>query len=495
MSNTERGARAHVAIDLGAGGGRALLGWITSAGFEFELIQRFSYAPRLQAGHERWDFAALMRGVRASLGLAGERARSAGFEIASVGVDGWGVDYGWLDERGTLLADPVGYRDARTAGALEKLLELVPRAEIYERTGIQLLPINTLVQLLAEQRALERPARARHLLLVPDLVHREMCGSLKSETTNASTTQLLDARTRRWDARLLECVGVSPTMMPELVVPGSDLGALDATFGILGARVIAPATHDTASAVLGAPLESNWAFISSGTWSLVGVERATPVLSEEACAANFTNEAGVAGTTRLLKNVMGLWILERCRVVWEREGRSLAHARIATELAGAQPDARCIDPDDLRFLDPPDMAAEVRASLRESGQRAASEPLEIAQIVLQSLALRYAEVLRTLERLCGAPLCGVHVVGGGSRNDVLNQMTANASGMSLRAGPEEATALGNLLAQMLASGEITDLAAARQLVAQTLPPRSFEPHPSEAWARAAEQLRTIARRG
>jgi rhamnulokinase len=492
---------AWAAVDLGASGGRVLVGRMAGEHLDLELVHRFTYAARMRHGRLRWDITALFDGVRAGLGRAGARAAQWGTNIESIGVDGWGVDYGWLDAHGDLCAEPVCYRDARTHGALERLSSRVSREEIYRRTGIQFLPINTLVQLFAETELGERPPNAARLLMVPDLVQRELCGAHSGEVTNASTTQMLDARTRTWDTELCTAAGILPTALPELVQPGAVLGmlrgALDgetALAGLAGARIVAPATHDTASAVIGTPLESGWAFVSSGTWSLVGVERAAPVLSREACAANITNEAGVANTTRVLKNVMGLWILEGCRAAWARAGAPLELARIGAEVGEAQPDERCIDPDDLRFLDPPDMVVAVRAFLRETGQRDTQDPIELARIVLRSLALRYAEVVRTLERIGGAPIVGLHVVGGGSRNEVLNQMAADASELTVRAGPEEATALGNLLVQACAAGALPDVATARRFVARALPARSFEPRPSSHWARAAERLRSIAQR-
>jgi rhamnulokinase len=492
-------ARAWSAVDLGASGGRVLVGRMAGERIDLEIVHRFAYAPRSKNGRLRWDIAALFDGVRAGLRRAGVRATQWGTNVASIGVDGWGVDYGWLDARGDLCAEPVCYRDSRTHGVLERLLARMPRERIFRRTGIQFLPINTLVQLVAESELHERPKKAERLLMVPDLVHRELCGSQSSEVTNASTTQMLDARTRTWDDELCAAASVPRDAMPELVRPGAVLGALRAELarasGLGDARIVAPATHDTASAVLGTPLDRGWAFVSSGTWSLVGIERDAPILTDEACVANVTNEAGIGATTRLLKNVMGLWILDRCRAAWAQAGAPLELARIEAELGGARPDDRCIDPDDLRFLDPADMVVEVRAYLCETGQRDARDPLELARIVLQSLALRYAEVVRALERLGGTAIIGLHVVGGGSRNAVLNQMAADASGLPVRAGPDEATALGNLLAQALADGALPDVASARRFVARALPPRTFEPSSNDEWQRAADRLRSTVHRG
>ncbi|TAH36920.1 MAG: rhamnulokinase [Planctomycetota bacterium] len=465
--------RAYAAVDLGAGSGRVVLGRFHDDGLELGILHRFHYGPRVSAGHERWDFEALWRGV-----CAGLRAAS-GAPPRSIGVDGWGVDYGLLDEDGELLEDPVSYRDGRTAGILDALLQRAPRNDIYARTGIQFMPINTSVQLCAQMQSKEWPQEARRLLMIPDLVHNRLCDSESGEETNASTTQLLNAGTRRWDPQLLEAVGVPADVMPPLVSPGTDLGALDPLLqrrlGLPDVRVIAPATHDTASAVIGTPLEDGWAYISSGTWSMVGLELPAPVLTAEALAANFTNEAGAFRTTRFLKNVMGLWILEGCRKAWEQRGVRLPHDEISARLAGAPPGALFIDPDDPRFLNPPDMLEAVLGYFRETCQKPVEDPLEVAKAILESLARRYAEVVRKLEALTGRTIQGIHIVGGGSQNDFLNQATADACGLPVRAGPVEAAAIGNLLVQAVADGALPDPASARSFVARAFQLRSFRP--------------------
>lgn len=472
----EPAARAYAAVDLGAGSGRVIVGRVADGCFALEEVHRFAHAVRRVGGHERWDFARIAAEVERGLASAG---RAAGSALRSLGVDGWGVDHGFLDARGELLADPVSYRDARTEGMLERLFERVSRPELHARTGIQCLPINTSVQLLAQVLAGEWPQEAARLLLIPDLVHHHLCGSEVGEETNASTTQLLDPRTRRWDEGLCQAIGVPPAVLPELVPAGTALGRLRPDLarrcGLAGIEVVAPGTHDTASAVAGTPLEPGWAYISSGTWSLVGVETRWPVIGERTCAENFTNEAGVFGTNRLLKNVMGLWLLESCRRAWERRARVLDHDELQRALAARAPLRRKIDPDDLRFLNPPDMPAAIAAQLRERGAESVRGELETSQLVLESLAERYAEVLGVLQELTGETLRGVHIVGGGSRNDFLNQATADASGLPVHAGPVEASALGNLAVQAIQDGAFTDLAAARRAIARSFPARPFVP--------------------
>jgi len=476
--------RAYAAVDLGAGSGRVIVGRVLGVGgeqrIELEEVHRFGHDVRLHDGHLRWDFARILQGVERGLAAA---ARTAGDTLRSVGVDGWGVDHGFLDAGGRLLADPIAYRDARTEGVLARLLERVPRAELHARTGIQCMPINTSVQLLAQVEAGEWPREAATLLLVPDLVHHHLCGSRVSEVTNASTTQLLEARTRTWDRELCRRLGIPDAVLPPLVAAGTRLGtlhpALARRLGLAELPVVAPGTHDTASAVAGTPLEPGEAYLSSGTWSLVGLETPAPVLGARAAEDNVTNEAGVAGTNRLLKNVMGLWILEECRRSWSARGRPLAHADLERALVGrAPPPADLVarlDPDDERFLHPSDMPAELAAALRARGAEPPTDEVDLAALVLHALARRYAQVLARLAALTGSEPRALRVVGGGSRNAALNQATADATRLVVHAGPVEATALGNLVVQALQDGAIPSLGAARAAIARSTRGRRFAP--------------------
>lgn len=485
----------HVAIDLGAGSGRAILGRLDGGPLLLEEVHRFDYAPRRMDGHLRWDFPALLQGVREGLRRAQAAALSTGSGIESVGVDSWGVDYGLLDAEGRLLEDPVCYRDERTAGVMEEVWDRVPRGEIFSRTGIQFLPFNTLYQLVAHRRA-GLPARAARLLLIPDLCHHELCGSAVSERTNASTTQLLSVDAGHWDDTLCARLGLPAGLLPEVVEPGTALGTLSGhhqgELGLGAVRVIAPATHDTASAVAGTPLETGWAYISSGTWSLVGVELAAPLVTEAAARANFTNERGVAGTVRFLKNVMGLWILESCRREWEASGRAEGRAELLERVAAVPGVVGIVYPDHPRFFNPSSMTAEVRASLVETGQRAPDDPVSLAKVILDSLALRYASVVAVIEDLTGAAVPGIHVVGGGARNGYLNQATADATGRPVHAGPVEATAAGNLLVQALACGEVPSVAEGRRLLATRLRPTRYTPRRGAPWVEAARRYQEIA---
>jgi rhamnulokinase len=477
----------HLALDLGAGSGRAFIGHVRPDRLECHEVHRFSYQPRVADGHLRWDMARLVDGLDASLARAAADARARGWEVTSIGVDSWGVDYGLVDVDGRLVEEPICYRDARTDRRLvDDVLTRVPAADLFARTGIQLMPINTLFQLAAHVREGIPPAAAR-LLMIPDLCHHRLCGADITEFTNATTTQLLRAGARTWDDELFTRLDLPRALMPPIADAGRELGVLrpdlqrSASLG--AARVLAPATHDTGSAVVGTPLTAGAAFISSGTWSLVGVERHAPILHADAARANVTNEGGAFGTVRLLKNVMGLWILESCRREWGGGGGH-DYAELLADVAAMEGFAGFIYPDDLRFLNPQSMTAALRASLAASGQHPHDEPVALARVVLDSLAFRYASVLDTIERLTGSPITTIHIVGGGSRNEYLNQATANASGRTVMAGPAEATVIGNLVVQAIASGEIGSVAEARDTIRRTARLTRYEPRDDEAWEAA-----------
>jgi rhamnulokinase len=463
----------HAAVDLGAGSGRVFVGDVRPAAARLDEVHRFHYAPRMSDGHLRWDIAALFDGIRTGLRDATQKVRASRMNLASVGVDSWGVDYGLVDDDGRLVEEPIAYRDDRTVGMMEKVFARVPREEIFAKTGIQFLALNTLYQLAAHSRK-GFPPRAARLLLIPDLCHHMLCGSLTSERTNASTTQMLDVRTGEWDEALALAAGVPVSLLPELVDAGTHLGTIRAELGLGSMRVVAPATHDTASAIVGTPLEPGWAYISSGTWSLVGVELNEPLTHDAVLRANFTNERGANGTRRFLTNVMGLWILESCRREWGMDAPEHLPALLAA-VASRRDEVRTVFPDAPRFFNPRSMSAELRAALAEAGHPAADDHVSLTKVILDSLAARYASVVDTLESLTGRKIPGIHIVGGGSQNDYLNQATANAARRPVVAGPVEATALGNLLVQSLANGTISSIAEGRRAIASSLPLRRFQP--------------------
>lgn len=482
--------RLHVAIDLGAGSGRVFLASLGASAFVLEEVRRFTYPPRVVDGHLRWDARRIVDEIRDGLAAAAWRARARGQGVESVGVDSWGVDYGLVDDAGRLVEDPICYRDVRTNHVLDQAFARIPREELVERTGIQVMPFNTAFQLHAHVRA-GFPRAARRLLLMPDLVHAFLCGAECTEFTNATTTQLVSASTGTWDDHVIDRLGLPRDVFAPIVPAGHALGSLRAELaadtGLDCRQVVAPATHDTGSAVAGTPLRQEWAFISSGTWSLVGLERPRPLITRDVARHNVTNEGGVAGTTRFLKNVAGLWLLECCRREWQAAGVACDYDDLlpAAERVDETPCLVC--PDDPRFLNPPRMLDAIAAQLRETAQPVPVEPAVITRVILDSLALRYAAVLSTLEALSGTVVDGIHIVGGGSRNAYLNRATASAAGKPVLAGPVEATVVGNVVVQALTAGRFASLAEGRRYVAAQMPPVEVRPVPSAVWDRLRRQ--------
>ena len=493
-TTTAGGASFHVAIDLGAGSGRAMLGRLERDGLALEEVHRFHYPPSVSAGRLRWSLDAILAGMKHGICRARSAAAARDGAIGTVAVDSWGVDYGLLDAGGRLVEDPVSYRDHRTDGAIERVLRKVAREEIFQRTGIQFLQFNTLFQLHEHARE-GLPSGARRLLMIPDLCHHALCGSTSGEYTNASTTQLLDVRTRRWADDLFSRLSLPRELMPEIVAPGTPLGdlrpALQKELGVPALLVIAPATHDTGSAVAGTPLEPGWAYVSSGTWSLVGIERSASLVSDEVARANFTNEGGAFGTIRFLKNVMGLWIFDSCRHEWEGTGLAADLDGLLEAAAAIETQPGLVYPDHPRFFNPASMTAEIQGALAETGQKVPDDAARLTRVILDSLAFRYASVVRRIESLTGEPVRGIHVVGGGCLNRQLDQATADAAQLPVLAGPAEATATGNLLMQAVASGRIGSLAEGRMLVAKAVRPRRFEPRERPGWRAVAERYREI----
>lgn len=445
-----------LAIDLGAESGRVMAVHFNGRSLEIEDLHRFPNVTVNVQGTLHWDFLRLWSDIQQGIGLGRQHSP------ASLGVDTWGIDFGLLDSQGKLLGNPVIYRDSRTDGVMEAAFARVPQAEIFAETGIQFMPINTLYQMISlVESGSPQLAAAQTFLTAPDLLNYWMTGAKVCEFSNATTTQLYNPRTGGWATKLLDAFAIPGYIFPEVVQPGTRLGAFD------GIPVIAPACHDTGSAVAATPLASSRsAYISSGTWSLVGLEVGAPVINDAALAANVTNEGGVYGSYRLLKNVMGLWIVQQCRATWAAAGEEYSYAELTAMAAEAPPLVSPIDPNDGRFLPPGDHPARVQAWCRENGLPVPQTKGEIVRSVLEGLAQRYAQVLDDLTNLTGQPADQIHIVGGGSQNRMLNQMTANATGLPVVAGPVETTVLGNALVQLISLGEIADLGQARQLVGQ-----------------------------
>jgi rhamnulokinase len=470
-----------LAFDLGAESGRAMLGRLRAGVLDLTEVCRFANDPVRQNGSLHWDVLRLWLEMQRAF----QHVESGGARLTSVGVDAWGCDYALLGEHGTLLGNPHHYRDSRTDGVMDIVFERVARERIYNVTGTQFLSFNTLYQLFAACRATPRlVAAATSLGTVPDIFNYWLTGVLRAEFSSATTTQMVDARARTWAIELLSELDIPTALLPPIVEPGTILGPLQpsASAALAGTPVVAPACHDTGSAVAAVPAVGTRAFLSSGTWSLLGMEVQQPVITARAHDANFTNEGGVAGTTRLLKNVNGLWLLQACRRQWMGEGHLFEYA----ELMAAANDERLafrslIDPDHPAFLHPTDMPRAIAAFCQRTAQLEPSEPAAFTRAILESLAFKYRSVLEALQELTGVRITEIQIVGGGSRNRLLNQFTADATGCHVLAGPVEATALGNVAVQMLATGAVSSLAEARGIVAHSFPVERFEPVAVDRW--------------
>jgi len=491
--------RVYLAIDLGAESGRVMAGLWNGKTIQLEEIHRFPNGPVHLAGSMRWDVIRLWAEIQNGLGLA---ARKYGPAIVSVGADTWGVDFVLLSRHDEMVGQPYHYRDARTNGMMEKAFRQVPRAEIFAQTGLQFMQLNTLFQLLAlKENTPELLAAADCLLLMPDFVHWALCGSRVVEFTNGTTTQCLHPLTRNWAKGLLKKFGLPTRIFPKVVPPGTELGALRpgvAEGTCLGkVKVVAPPTHDTASAVAGVPTahtgQANWAYLSSGTWSLMGAEVPQACLSPRALEINMTNEGGLDGTYRLLKNIMGLWLVQQCKRAFDARGRKYEYGELA-QLAGQAPALRAlVNPDDSRFLNPPDMPQAIQDFCVETKQPAPKTEGELVRCAYESLALKYRQVLAWLEELTGHRIEVIHIVGGGSQSEILNQFTADACQRPVVAGPVEATALGNLLVQVRASGELASLAEMREVIRQSSEVKTCQPGPAAPWEEASARFAALQR--
>lgn len=472
-------------FDLGASNGRAIHGAFDGERLTIDEIHRFPNDPVPLGDTLYWDMPRLLFEMRVGL----EKAAHAGHAIAAIGIDTWGVDFGLLDRDGRLLQNPVHYRDARTNGMMEYAYGIVSKEKIFEHTGLAFMQFNTLYQLLAMQKARDAALEyAKALLFTPDLLSYFLTGEMGTEYTIASTAQLTDPRTRDWSGPILDAIGLRKDLFGAIHEPGAIRGALRETIraelGIPGQPlVVAGAQHDTAAAVAAVPAAGeNFAYISSGTWSLLGAETMTPVISKGVMDANYTNEGGVCGTTRVLKNIMGLWIIQECRRAWRKEGECEDFAGLARLAEGAELFRSLFDPDDERFLAPGDMPGRIRQYCKETGQ---PEPLtrgEVSRAVYESLALKYRWALGRLQRdILGHPVDCLHIVGGGSNNALLNRMTANAIGKPVLAGPGEATAIGNLLMQAMALGAVGSLSELRAVVRASFETAEYLPGDGALW--------------
>jgi rhamnulokinase len=480
---------AFAAADLGATSGRVILGRVGRDRLDLSETHRFPNIPVRVPGGFHWDILALYQGV-----LDGLRKAARAGAVASIGIDSWAVDYGLLDADGHLLGNPHHYRDSRTDHTAEAVHAKVPAADLYRVTGLQYLPFNTIYQLFSARGSAQLDA-ARTMLLIPDLLTHWLTGSVGAEATNASTTGLFDADSGTWSQEILRRLGLDPGLFPPLRQAGDTAGTLlprvAAETGLPESTpVIAVASHDTASAVAAVPASARgFAYISCGTWSLAGLELAAPVLSDASRTANFTNERGIDGTIRYLRNIMGLWLLTEAQRAWAGRGMAAELPGLLAEAARARPFAALIDPDAPQFLAPDDMPAAIAEFCARTGQQPPEGQGAVVRCILESLALAHRATLRHAARLADQEITHVHLVGGGSRNSLLCQLTADATGLPVIAGPTEATALGNILVQARSHGLVGDLAAMRRLVATTQELRHYAPAGNQqAWQSAADRV-------
>jgi rhamnulokinase len=478
-----------LAVDLGAESGRVMAVHFDGNRLHLEELHRFPNTTVTINGTLHWNFLRLWGDIQAGI----EKGKA--LKPAGIGVDTWGVDFGLLDKQGKLIGNPVHYRDARTEGMMAAAFAKVSKQDIFAQTGIQFMPINTLYQMMSLVESKSPHLQiAETFLTAPDLLNYWLTGTKVCEFSNATTTQMFDPQTGTWATPMLEKLDIPTDIFPEVVQPGTMLGHYD------GIPVIAPACHDTGSAVAAMPTATKqFAYISSGTWSLVGLELDNPLINNAALAANVTNEGGVYGTVRLLKNVMGLWILQQCRQTWLAQGQNYSYAQLvqmaegtnaltATSTGSVQ---AVIDPNAPQFLPPGDHPQKVRGYCAETGQPVPNDVGSVVRCVLESLAMKYREVLDTMGELSQQPIDVLHIGGGGTQNELLNQFTANATGVPVVTGPIEATVIGNAIVQLIALGEIDDLAQARQIVAGMDELKRYEPQETAVWDEGYGRYREI----
>jgi rhamnulokinase len=480
-----------LAFDLGAESGRAVLGSLQADNLTIEELRRFPNEPVQYNGELHWDVPRLWLEMQKALALA---ASTRGIKLSGIGVDTWGVDYALLGENGALLENPFHYRDSRTGGVMERVCGVLSRDEIYSQTGIQFMEVNTLYQLYAGfQKTPKLYRSAERLLTIPDLFNFWLTGEASCEFTNATTTQFYNPRQRRWATELLQKLGLPTHFLPPVIQPGTVLGPLSAAVasqtGAGTVPVIAPACHDTGSAVAAVHSADQSVFISSGTWSVLGTEVREPVINSVAQRLNFTNEGGVCGTFRLLKNIAGLWLLQACRRDWQCRGQDYSYSELVG-LAQAKPGFRSlVDPDHPSFLRAASMPEAISRFCRVTDQPEPEDPAAYTRAILEGLALKYRLVAEALEQLTGKSSREIRIVGGGAKNQLLNQLTADATGRRVIAGPTEATALGNIGMQMLATGAARSLTEVREVIARSFPPQVYEPRETDKWQEVYKTFR------
>lgn len=489
------GTQVYLAVDLGASSGRVVAGEFSGDRLTLEEMNRFENGGVLANGRLYWDLLSqwghIKDGLRGACTKFGER-------VVSVGVDTWGVDFGLLDANGELLGNPLHYRDRHTEGMLEVAFDVVGRDEIFAQTGLQFMHINTLYQLLALKRQQSRILEAAEsLLMMPDLFHWLLSGEKSNEYTDATTTQFFNPQKNEWATDLLNRFELPTSLLGPVSSPGTRLGAIQGSvaseIGAKDVQVVLPGAHDTASAVMAVPATSkagerpDWCYISSGTWSLMGIEVPAPVVNEKCRELNFTNEGGVGGTIRLLKNIAGLWLVQQCRATWQRQGRQYDWNQLTQAARDAAPLVSLVDPDDVRFVAPESMPEALASFCRETSQPIPETDGAMIRCALESLAMRYRMVLGWLEQLNDGRLETIHVVGGGTQNELLCQMTADACNRRVVTGPIEATAIGNVMMQAVSQGAVSSISEAREVIRNSFPMKEFVPSNPAPWDEAYER--------
>jgi rhamnulokinase len=484
---------SYIALDLGAESGRVLLGTLSEGRLALEEMHRFLNGPVAVRGTLRWDVLRIFEEIKMGL----RQVASRGIRPEGISCDSWGVDYVLLRGAEPLLTAPFHYRDARTDGRPERAFSRVPAAEIFGETGIQFMALNTLYQLLDDlEKRPEILELADCFLNIGDYFNFLLSGAPRAEASLASTTQLYDPRSHGWSTTLAQRFGLPGSIFPRIVSSGTVLGPLTVEIvgdcGLEGVQVVASLSHDTGAAVAAVPAEGEgWAYLSSGTWSLLGIESARPIITPESLRYNFTNEVGFGGSIRFLKNIVGLWVVQECRREWAREGREYSYDELTSLAAESEPLRSIIDPSDQRFLKPGGMPSKIAAYCRETGQPVPGCPGDFVRCTLESLALLYRVTMDRIEEVTGFRLTRLHVIGGGSRNSLLNTFTAGATGRTVIAGPVECTGAGNILVQAIALGHLPSLASAREVMKRSCELKFFEPSETATWEAALERLHAL----
>ena len=482
-----------LAFDLGATSGRSILGVLEDGKVAIKELTRFLNGITELHGKYYWNLTGLYQALKDGL----KACSREGITPHSIGIDTWGVDVVPIAEDGSILSMPRAYRDPYTVGAPERFFQKIPREKVYDKTGIQIMNFNTLYQIFAGIEEGYVPLKqAKELLFMPDALAYMLTGEKVCEYTIASTSQILDPRTKEFDTELLEAAGVDASILRKPVFPGTVVGSLTDALAqetrIGKINVVSVAGHDTASAVASVPaLDENFAYLSSGTWSLMGIESKEPVITPESFQLNYTNEGGVEGTTRFLKNICGMWILEQCRKEWDLSGKNYSYPEIVEMAMSAKPFQSYIQPDDPSFANPPSMLEAIDAFCERTGQAKPENDAQVIRLIFESLALRYRQVLEDLDRIATHPIERLHIIGGGSKNRLLNQFTANAIGRKVIAGPSEATAIGNVMIQAMAAGVVSSLQEMRAIIHASIETEEFLPQESEAWEQAYQKFITL----